>query len=367
MKKLGFGVMRLPQMPDGGVDMDTTREMLDAFMAAGFTYFDTAYIYHGGKSEEILRELIVKRYPRDAFTITDKLPLFDRPSAEELEGIFQTQLARCGVDFFDYYWIHNINGGVIDHAESIGAFDFIRRKKAEGKAKHIGFSYHDSAELLDKVLTAHPEIEFVQLQLNYLDWEDENVQSRKCYEVCCRHGKPVIVMEPVKGGRLAMLPETAESLLKAHAPESSVSSWALRFAASHENVMVVLSGMSTPEQVADNLATFTDFRPLDETEQQLLTEAAARIRATVAIGCTSCRYCVDGCPQGIPIPDVFKVYNDMKMFPYRDKPYYAGHYASAVKDAGAASTCIGCRQCEEHCPQKIDITGWLARCAEEFE
>lgn len=370
MKKLGFGAMRFPllQADDPkSVDMETTKKMLDAFMAAGFTYFDTAYVYHGGKSEEVLRELIVKRYPRDAFTITDKLPLFDKPSAEQLPGIFEEQLRRCGVDYFDYYWIHNVNRETYDHAEKVGAFEFLQQKKAEGKAKHIGFSFHDTAEMLDGILTKHPEVEYVQLQLNYLDWEDANVQSRKCYEVCVKHGKPVIVMEPVKGGRLAMLPEAAEKLLKSHAPEASVASWAIRFAASQENVMVVLSGMSTPEQTADNLSYMQEFKPLTEEEQKLALEAGEIIRRSVAIGCTACHYCTDGCPQSIPIPEIFKIYNDCKMFPYQTKQYYADHYAAATKEHGKASDCIGCRQCEEHCPQHLDITGWLQTCAEAFE
>lgn len=368
MKKLGFGVMRLPLLEGEGkeVDMNAARAMFDAFMAAGFNYFDTAYVYHGGKSEEILRELIVKRYPRESFTITDKLPLFDKPTADELEGIFQTQLTRCGVDFFDYYWIHNINSGDLDLAEEIGAFDFIARKKAEGKTKHIGFSYHDSAELLDKILTKHPEIEFVQLQINYLDWEDPRVQSRACYEVCCKHQKPVIVMEPVKGGRLAVLPERAEAVLKAQESDASPASWALRFAASLENVMVVLSGMSTMAQVSENVSLFDALRPLDACELAAVEKAAGEIRASVAVGCTACRYCVDGCPQNIPIPEIFKVYNDHKMFPFNGHAYAVSHYAAAIDGHGSAADCIGCRQCEEHCPQHLDIPRWLAQIADEL-
>lgn len=229
MKKLGFGAMRLPQIEADGqwvIDMETTKKMFDAYLAAGFTYFDTAYMYHGGKSETTLRELVVKRYPRDAFTITDKLPLSGKPGADEMEGIFNEQLVRCGVDYFDYYWLHGVNRQNYEHAEKVGAFGFIQQKKAEGKTKHIGFSYHDTAELLDEILTAHPEVEYVQLQINYLDWEDEKIQSRKCYEVCVKHQKPVIVMEPIKGGRLAGLPEEAERLFKAKEPESSIASWA---------------------------------------------------------------------------------------------------------------------------------------------
>lgn len=368
MKKLGFGVMRLPQVElTDEVDMEQTRQMLDAFMEKGFTYFDTAYIYHGGKSEEILRELIVKRYPRDAFTITDKMPFFDRPTAEQLEDIFQEQLERCGVDFFDYYWLHNVNSGNLEHIEEVGGFDFVLRKKAEGKARRVGFSFHDTAEVLDRVLTAHPEMEFVQLQINYLDWEDPVVQSRKCYEVCVKHNKPVIVMEPIKGGRLAVLPEKAEAVLRAVHPEDSMAAWALRFAASLENVMVVLSGMSTPEQVEENLSILGALHPLEQIEQEALVKAADEIRASLAIGCTGCRYCTDGCPQKIAIPDIFRIYNDMKMFPVRARSYYVADYNSIVKNGAKASECIGCCQCEEHCPQHLQITELLQTVAAELE
>lgn len=370
MKKLGFGAMRLPQIEADGqrvIDMETTKKMFDAYLAAGFTYFDTAYMYHGGKSETTLRELVVKRYPRDAFTITDKLPLSGKPGADELEGIFNEQLARCGVDYFDYYWLHSVNRQNYEHAEKVGAFGFIQQKKAEGKTKHIGFSYHDTAELLDEILTAHPEVEYVQLQINYLDWEDEKIQSRKCYEVCVKHQKPVIVMEPIKGGRLAGLPEEAERLLKAKEPESSIASWAVRYAASLENVMVVLSGMSTPEQVADNVAYMQDFQPLNEEEYALVEQAAEITRRSITIGCTSCRYCTDGCPQSIPIPSLFTVYNDYRRFAALGKAQYVTEYKWATDKAGKASDCIGCRQCEEHCPQHLEITEWLKTIAETFE
>ena len=253
MKKLGFGAMRLPQIEADGqrvIDMETTKKMFDAYLAAGFTYFDTAYMYHGGKSETTLRELVVKRYPRDAFTITDKLPLSGKPGADELEGIFNEQLARCGVDYFDYYWLHSVDRQNYEHAEKVGAFGFIQQKKAEGKTKHIGFSYHDTAELLDEILTAHPEVEYVQLQINYLDWEDEKIQSRKCYEVCVKHQKPVIVMEPVKGGNLVKLPDAAKQVFE-DLHGGSPASYAIRFAAGFPGILMVLSDMI--KQMKDNL------------------------------------------------------------------------------------------------------------------
>ena len=370
MKKLGFGAMRLPLLrPDDqtSVDMETAKRMFDAYLAAGYTYFDTAYFYHDGKSEEVLRELVVKRYPREAFTITDKLPFLDKLEPERMQALFDEQLARCGVEYFDYYWLHSVTAGNIENVERVGAFDFLKQKKAEGKTRHIGFSYHDGPELLDRVLAAHPEVEYVQLQINYLDWEDPKVQSRACYEVCVKHHKPVIVMEPVKGGRLAKLPEAAEACLRAYTPDASIASWGIRFAASLENVAVVLSGMSTPEQLADNMALTSPLRPLNETEQTLVRKAAEIIRAAMPIGCTGCRYCTDGCPQGIPIPDIFKIYNDMEMFPANDLAYHRAHYAACVKERGKASDCVACRQCEEHCPQHLDITGWLQRAAERLE
>ena len=332
MKKLGFGAMRLPLLRPGeqtAVDMETAKQMFDTYLAAGYTYFDTAYFYHEGKSEEVLRELVVKRYPREAFTLTDKLPNLAKLEPEQMQTFFDEQLARCGVEYFDYYWLHSVTGANIENVERIGAFDFLKQKKAEGKTRHIGFSYHDGAELLDRILTAHPEVEYVQLQINYLDWDDPKVQSRACYEVCVKHHKPVIVMEPVKGGRLARLPEAA--------------------------------------QLADNLAITSPLHPLNEEELALVQKAAAMIRAAMPIGCTACRYCTDGCPQNIPIPDIFKIYNDMEMFPVSDPAGLRERYAACVKEHGKASDCVGCRQCEEHCPQHLDITGWLQKAAGRWE
>lgn len=370
MKKLGFGAMRLPLLRPGeqtAVDMETAKQMFDTYLAAGYTYFDTAYFYHEGKSEEVLRELVVKRYPREAFTLTDKLPNLAKLEPEQMQTFFDEQLARCGVEYFDYYWLHSVTGANIENVERIGAFDFLKQKKAGGKTRHIGFSYHDGAELLDRILTAHPEVEYVQLQINYLDWDDPKVQSRACYEVCVKHHKPVIVMEPVKGGRLARLPEAAEACLRSYAPEASIASWGIRFAASLENVAVVLSGMTTPAQLADNLAITSPLHPLNEEELALVQKAAAMIRAAMPIGCTACRYCTDGCPQNIPIPDIFKIYNDMEMFPVSDPAGLRERYAACVKEHGKASDCVGCRQCEEHCPQHLDITGWLQKAAERWE
>ncbi len=361
MKKLGFGLMRLPTCNNdrSQIDMTVFQSMVDTFLARGFTYFDTAYFYHNGMSEAAFREAVVKRYPRDSFTITDKMPLADSPTREQMEEIFACQLERCGVDYFDYYWLHALSGGRYEHVEAVGGFDFLKELKAAGKTKHIGFSYHDSAQVLDRILSEHPETEYVQLQLNYLDWEDPKVEARKCYEVCCKHKKPVIVMEPVKGGALSAPPESVQSMLRSHNPDASFAEWAIRYAASLDNVMVVLSGMSNEAQMLDNTGYMDAFQPLDEQQTQLLAQAADAIRQFITIPCTTCRYCTDGCPERIPIPDLFNVYNHYKRFPTTQLGFARMNYDFLTKSAGKASHCVGCKRCESHCPQQIEITKWL--------
>ena len=256
MKKLGFGLMRLPLLDKddySSIDIERFKNMADTFLANGFTYFDTAYPYHRGNSEVAFREAVVKRYPRSAYTITDKLSLFMIHDEKEIPGFFEKQLQQLGVDYVDYYWLHGLNGRTYQQAEEMHAFEFIQAKKAEGKIRHIGLSFHDKAALLDEILTAHPELEYVQIQLNYLDWNDPAVESRLCYEVVVKHNKPVIVMEPVKGGSLIQIPETAKHLFEETHPDLSVASWAIRFAASPSHVMMVLSGMSDEPQVEDNV------------------------------------------------------------------------------------------------------------------
>ena len=273
-KKLGFGLMRLPLADPADatkVDYDTLCKMTDRYMEAGFNYFDTAFPYHGGGNSEIaFRECVAKRYPRDSYTLTDKLSFFVVQKAEELEGFFQAQLERCGVDYFDYYLLHSMNKEYLELAERIGAFEFVAQKKAEGKIRHVGFSYHDKADVLNEFLIRHPEMEYVQLQLNYADWENVEVQSRKNYETAVRHGRQILVMEPVKGGLLSNVPPEAEKLLKDAEPDMSVASWAIRYVASLPNVAMVLSGMSSMEQMEDNLSYMSDFKPLTESEKQLL-------------------------------------------------------------------------------------------------
>lgn len=286
MKKLGFGLMCLPQLDKddyGSVDIGAVKRMADIFMENGFTYFETAAPYHRGSSETAFREAVVKRYPRSLYTITDRLSLFMIRDEKEMPAFFEKQLDRLGVDYVDYYWLHGLEGPSYHQAEDIHAFDFIKKKKAEGKVKHIGLSFHDKATLLDEVLTKHPEMEYVQIQLNYLDWEDPAAESRRCYEVAFRHHKPVIVMKPVKGGSLADIPKAADKLFRNYNPGLSTVSWAVRFAASPKNVMMVLSGMSDEEQMKDNVSYMKEFQPLDTEEQRIVEQAARIIRPSIEI------------------------------------------------------------------------------------
>ncbi len=370
MKKLGFGLMRLPLLdPDDerSVDIETFQKMADAFLGAGFTYFDTAACYHEGQSEIAFREAVTKRYPRDAYTITDKLTLFMVDKEEELPGFFQGQLERLGVDFIDYYWIHGLQSNCYPQAQQIHAFEFVKKLKDEGKVKHIGFSFHGDAKLLEEILTRYPYLEYVQIQLNYLDWEDENVQSRLCYETATRHGKPVIVMEPVKGGCLASIPEAAEKLLLQHAPEASTASWAVRFAATPENIMVVLSGMSNEAQMADNLSYMKDFQPVTPEETKILEQAAQIIRDSIAIPCTGCRYCTEGCPKHIAIPDYFAFYNDLKRFGPSQMRNVRRRFKQLIENNGKPSDCIKCGKCEDRCPQHLTIRKFLEDAAQVLE
>lgn len=371
-KKLGFGLMRLPLLDANDttkIDLEAVNGMVDRFLNAGFRHFDTAAPYHGGNFSELaFRECVAKRYPRDAYTLTDKLSFFIVQTAEALPGFFDGQLERCGVDYFDYYWLHAMNRQRLKLAEDIGAFDFLNEKKAQGKIVHVGFSFHDKAEVLDDILTRHPEMEYVQLQLNYLDWDDPEVQAGACYEVCRKHGKPVMVMEPVKGGLLSSLPRPAEALLKAADSDASPASWAIRFAASLDNVCMVLSGMSTPEQMADNLRFMSHFKPITAEEQALLKQVVDIIHAKTAVACTACRYCVDGCPQQIPIPDIFKYYNRVSKFGPGALPSAKQSYAQlAAQGHGLASACIGCGQCESKCPQNLPIIEHLKETVKLFE
>lgn len=370
-KKLGFGLMRLPLTdPNDGasVDVELLKTMVDAFLEKGFTYFDTAWMYCGFQSECAIREALVKRHPRDSYTLADKLHAGFLKTKEDRERIFQEQLKKTGVDYFDYYLLHDVGTDHYKTYQELDCFRWLEEKKAQGLARHIGFSYHDNAELLDRVLTEHPEVEFVQLQLNYLDWDSEGVQSRKCYETAVKHGKPVIVMEPVKGGTLARVPESVEKMFREARPEMSIPSWAIRFAASLEHVMVVLSGMSNMEQLLDNTDYMADFQPLSAQEQALVKKAVDAINSTIAIPCTGCSYCTEGCPQRIAIPKYFSLYNaDLQEIKEKSWRPQGEYYTRLTMNFGKASDCLECGQCEQVCPQHLPIIRHLKDVAARFE
>ncbi len=335
--------------------------MVDAFMKSGMNYFDTAYAYAG--SEASMKKALVDRYPREAFTIADKLPAWKLKSEEDVKRIFKESVELCGVEYFDFYLLHSVEAGHLPAYENYHCFEFLQEMKKQGKIRYMGFSYQDNARLLDEVLTRHPEVDFVQLQLNYLDWENGVIQSRKNYEVARKHNKPVVVMEPVKGGTLASFPEDIEKIYKEYNPESSTASWAIRYIASLEGVMTVLSG---EEQMKDNLDTFMNFRPMSEKEYGLVREVTSKVLSFPTIPCTGCHYCVPGCPMKIQIPDLFTAYNSAKIYGSnrRYDTYYKNHTQG---EHGAASACVGCGQCEGVCPQHLEIISLLKNVSEEFE
>ncbi len=362
MNKLGFGFLRLPKSGET-FDWPLLEQMVDAFLAGGGTYFDTAYTYLDGMSEEGLRRCVVQRYPRERFQIADKLPGYLVKKPEDMQQMFEEQLCRCGVDYFDVYMLHWLNRKNYEIAEKFREFSFLESLKQAGKARKTGFSYHGDAQLLDEILTAHPEVDVVQLQINYLDWEDPAIEAANCYAIACRHGKEVVVMEPVKGGTLANLPEEAEALLRSCAPAESPASWAIRFSQDLTQVRIVLSGMNTMAQMKDNLQ---DKPPLTGEERNLLKEVAEVLNQNIAVPCTGCQYCVPHCPKSIPIPDYFAIYNSYCRHPEEDWKI-APVYEKLALTQGRASECIACGACEAHCPQNISIPSIMPEIARAME
>ena len=366
MNKMGFGFLRLPRInPDDeqSVDFEKVCALVDRFLALGGNYFDTAYNYLSGASETSLREALVKRHPRESFRIADKLPTWKIKSLEDRERYFEEQRARCGVDYFDVYLLHSLNQKNYAICREFDLFAYLKELKEKGLAKKIGFSYHDSPELLDQILSENPGLDHVLLQINYLDWESGVLQARRLYETAVRHGVKVLVMEPVKGGSLAKLPDEIERKLREMEPERSMPSWAVRFAQGLDGVEIVLSGMNTIGQIEDNLQ---DVQPLSSAEQNALAWAADEMRSSIAIACTGCAYCEPGCPQSIAIPRYFALYNEYARSP-REVWKMVHGYRDIAENRGKAGDCIGCGACEEHCPQKLSIIENLKKVAEAFE
>ena len=373
MKNMGFGMMRLPLLDENdlsSVDQEQINKMADIFMEHGFTYFDTAYPYHEGMSEVAFRKAVVERYPRDSFVVADKMPTFAITEESQVEPIFKEQLERCGVDYFDYYMMHNVSSFSEAGWKYVDTFEFCKRMKDEGKIKKLGLSTHANAEFLDNILNEHPEMEFVQLQINYLDWENEGVESRKCVEVANKHGLPIIVMEPLKGGFLANLPEEAEKIMKDYNADESPISWALRYVAGIDGVFMVLSGASSLEQLEENIGFMEDFKELNEDEHKIIEEVTEIINSQITVPCTKCNYCVSSCPANIMIPKLFDFYNN-EMIEGLDGLFTAVGNAyrnySCLDGVGIASDCTACEACMKECPQQIDIASLMPEIAKTFE
>ncbi len=364
--KLGFGLMRLPALGDGKTDIEQVKKMVDLFMDAGFTYFDTAYVYGNGDSERAAKEALVDRYPRESYTLATKLCAWMYADDEEAaKQQFYTSLERTGAGYFDYYLLHALQTGNYKKYDEYHIWDFVKELKEKGLVRHWGFSFHAGPELLDELLTAHPDAEFVQLQINYADWENPHVTARANYEVARKHGKSVVIMEPVKGGLLADPPEVVKDVLRKADENASYASWAVRYAASLDGILTVLSGMSNIEQMEDNISYMKNFQPLSEGEQETVRKAQEALDNIESIACTGCHYCTAGCPKKIPIPEIFAARNKQLIWGQMEKG--AADYAQVTKDAGKASDCIACGQCERACPQQLSIIKYLRECKEAFE
>lgn len=367
VKNLGFGTMRLPRTETGDVDKPRVCKLFDEYFAQGYRYFDTAYFYHNGQSEEAVRDCLVARYPRESFILADKMPvsLLKEETKNHAAEIFALQKERTGVKYFDMYLLHALDEEYAQKAEKLGVWEYLLERKAAGEIRHLGFSFHDTAAVLDQILTAHPEAEFVQLQINYADWEDKNIQSKKCYEVCVKHNKPIIVMEPVKGGLLASEQGAFVPVLKEADGAQSLASWAFRFVGSLPQVKMILSGMSDENQVEENTRLFAALTPLTEAEQETVLKARKAICEAGQIGCTACRYCINGCPEGIEIPRILSILNGYKRYGSLERA--KGQYAYATSKSGKASQCRRCGRCEGVCPQHLYISGYMEEAAKLFE
>ena len=365
-KNFGFGCMRLPMVEtaDGKeVNYEIFSKMIDEFIGAGFNYFDTAHGYLGGKSETALRDCLAKRYPREAFVLTNKLSNSFFKCEEDIRPFFESQLEACGVDYFDFYLMHAQDRSNFEKYKKCRAYETAFNLKREGKIGHVGLSFHDTAEVLDNILTTYPEVEVVQIQFNYADYEDASVESRKCLEVCRKHGKPALVMEPVKGGSLVNLPEDAKAVFDALGG-GSYASYAIRFAASFDGIAVVLSGMGNMNMMRDNLSYMTDFKPLSDEEWGAIEKVSAIFRGQDVIPCTDCKYCMECCPMHIPIPALFACLNGRRAFKNWNTDYY---YEVHTEDGPKASDCLRCGMCEKACPQHLKIRDLLMEVEREFE
>lgn len=367
--KFGFGCMRLPLTDENNptsINQELFNEMVDVYMEKGFNYFDTSYAYHNGTSEIAIRKAVVERYPRESFRICDKMPTWALTSPEDNEKFVNEMLERLGIDYFDVFFIHNINGPWLKNAEKANTFEYVKQMKENGTAKQIGFSFHDNSTLLKEVLDKYGDIlDIVQLELNYLDWEDSSIEAHKCYDLCVEHGLDVYVMEPLKGGVIVNPSEEIKNDFKEFDSEKSIASFALRFCASLENVKIVLSGMNKMEDLIDNCNTFENFEVLSSTETAFLENMAQKLADNVAVPCSECRYCVDACPEMIPIPEYFNLYNTSKNQP--ESNIYRLYFDKLADEKVPADECTYCSTCIDYCTQKIDIPEELEKVCEHFE
>lgn len=365
--KLGFGLMRLPKLSDGKtIDIEQVKQMVDLFIGGGGTYFDTAYVYDNGDSEKAAKAALVDRYPRESYTLATKINAWMQCHDEEsAKQQFYTSLERTGAGYFDYYLLHALKEENIGKYDEYHLWDFVKELKEKGLVKHYGFSFHDSPEVLDRLLTEHPDVDFIQLQINYADWENPDVASRANYEIARRHGKSITVMEPIKGGSLANPPAIVQEIFRGAAPDASFASWAIRYVASLDGIITVLSGMSNIPQMEDNMSYMSGFQRLTGAEQETIRKVQAALSSVDQIPCTACHYCTDGCPMQIPIPEIFRARNEQLAFGNLERGQEM--YDTAIEGRGKASDCISCGQCEGACPQHIPVITRIAECAQALE